>query len=48
MLAKPQARVKITMAGATIGIVVAALGLGGNLGTFFGLIGASFGPVVGR
>ncbi len=47
MLAKPQARVKITMAGATIGIVLAALGLAGNLGTFFGLIGASFGPVVG-
>jgi cytosine permease len=47
MLAKPQARVQITMAGATIGIVLAALGLAGNLGVFFGLIGASFGPVVG-
>jgi cytosine permease len=47
MLAKPQARVQITMAGATIGIVVAALGLGGNLATFFLLIGASFGPVIG-
>ncbi len=47
MLAKPQARVKITMAGATIGIVLAALGFAGNLGAFFGLIGASFGPVVG-
>jgi cytosine permease len=47
MLAKPQARVKITMAGATIGIVLAALGMAGNLGVFFGLIGASFGPVVG-
>ena len=47
MLAKPEARVKITMAGATIGIILAVLGLAGNLGTFFGLIGASFGPVVG-
>jgi cytosine permease len=47
MLAKPQARVKITMAGATIGIIVAALGLAGNLEAFFGLIGASFGPVLG-
>lgn len=47
MLAKPRARVKITMAGATIGIVLAALGLAGNLAAFFGLIGASFGPVIG-
>ena len=35
------------MAGATIGIVLAALGVAGNLAPFFGLIGASFGPVVG-
>lgn len=47
MLAKPKARVPITMAGATIGIVLAALGVAGNLGAFFGLIGASFGPVLG-
>ncbi|NLX12710.1 MAG: cytosine permease [Phycisphaerales bacterium] len=47
MLAKPQARVAITMAGATIGIVLAALGVAGNLAPFFGLIGASFGPVIG-
>ena len=47
MLAKPRARVKITMAGATIGIVLAALGLAGNLAAFFGLIGASFGPLIG-
>lgn len=47
MLAKPKARVPVTMAGATIGIVLAALGVAGNLGSFFGLIGASFGPVIG-
>lgn len=47
MLAKPKARVPITMAGATIGIVLAALGVAGNLEGFFGLIGASFGPVIG-
>ncbi|MBP7935987.1 MAG: hypothetical protein KA354_15195 [Phycisphaerae bacterium] len=47
MLAKPKARVAITMAGATIGIVLAALGVAGNLAGFFGLIGASFGPVIG-
>ncbi|MBI4580630.1 MAG: cytosine permease [Planctomycetes bacterium] len=47
MLARPQARVAITMAGATIGIVLAALGFAGNLAPFFGLIGASFGPVIG-
>jgi cytosine permease len=47
MLAKPQARVGITMAGATVGIVLAALGIAGNLAPFFGLIGASFGPVIG-
>ena len=47
MLARPKARVQITMAGATIGIVLAALGVAGNLGAFFGLIGASFGPVLG-
>lgn len=47
MLAKPKARVAITMAGATIGIILAALGVAGNLAGFFGLIGASFGPVIG-
>lgn len=47
MLAKPKARVPITMAGATVGIVLAALGVAGNLAPFFGLIGASFGPVIG-
>ncbi|GMU23366.1 MAG: purine-cytosine permease [Phycisphaerae bacterium] len=47
MLAKPKARVPITMAGATIGIILAALGVAGNLAPFFGLIGASFGPVIG-
>jgi cytosine permease len=47
MLARPQSRVPITLAGATIGIVLAALGVAGNLEAFFLLIGASFGPVVG-
>jgi len=36
-----------TLGGATIGIILAALGLGGRLGPFFGLIGASFGPICG-
>jgi cytosine permease len=36
-----------TLGGATLGIVLAALGLAGNLGPFFGLIGASFGPICG-
>ncbi len=40
-------RVTITLAGATIGIVLAALGVAGNLEPFFGLIGASFGPICG-
>jgi cytosine permease len=35
------------MGGATIGIILAALGVAGNLELFFGLIGASFGPVIG-
>lgn len=47
MLARPQARVPITLAGATIGIVLAAIGVAGNLAPFFILIGASFGPVIG-
>jgi cytosine permease len=40
-------RVATTLGGATIGIVLAALGIAGNLGAFFGLIGASFGPICG-
>jgi len=40
-------RVGLTLGGATIGIVLAALGIAGNLGAFFGLIGASFGPICG-
>lgn len=47
MLARPKARVAITLGGATIGIVLAAIGAAGNLAPFFGLIGASFGPVLG-
>jgi cytosine permease len=40
-------RVKLTMAGATIGIALAATGVAGKLEIFFGLIGASFGPICG-
>jgi cytosine permease len=40
-------RIGLTLSGATIGIILAALGLAGNLAPFFGLIGASFGPICG-
>lgn len=40
-------RIGLTLSGATIGIILAALGLAGNLASFFGLIGASFGPICG-
>ena len=47
MLGSERTRVPLTLGGAAIGIVLAALGVAGNLAAFFGLIGASFGPVVG-
>ena len=47
MLGSEKTRIPLTLGGATIGIVLAALGVAGNLGPFFGLIGASFGPVIG-
>lgn len=47
MLGSDRTRVPLTLGGATIGIVLAALGLAGNLAPFFGLISASFGPVIG-
>ncbi len=47
MLGSDRTRVPLTLGGATIGIVLAALGAAGNLEPFFGLIGASFGPVIG-
>jgi cytosine permease len=47
MLGSEKTRVPITLGGATIGIVLAALGVAGRLEPFFGLIGASFGPVIG-
>jgi cytosine permease len=47
MLGSEQTRVPLTLGGATIGIILAALGVAGNLAPFFGLIGASFGPVIG-
>ncbi len=40
-------RMKWTMGGATLGILLGATGIAGNLESFFGLIGASFGPVCG-
>jgi cytosine permease len=47
MLGSAKTRVPLTLGGATIGIILAALGVAGNLEPFFGLIGASFGPVIG-
>jgi cytosine permease len=47
MLGSEKTRIPLTLGGATIGIVLAALGVAGNLESFFGLIGASFGPVIG-
>jgi len=47
MLGSEKTRIPLTLGGATIGIVLAALGIAGNLAPFFGLIGASFGPVIG-
>jgi cytosine permease len=40
-------RVPLTLGGATIGILIAATGAAGHLESFFGLIGASFGPICG-
>ena len=47
MLGSEKTRVPLTLGGATIGIALAAVGAAGNLAPFFGLIGASFGPVIG-
>lgn len=47
MLGSEKTRVPLTLGGATIGIALAAVGLAGNLAPFFGLISASFGPVIG-
>ncbi len=47
MLGSERTRIPLTLGGATIGIVLAALGVAGNLAPFFILIGASFGPVIG-
>jgi cytosine permease len=40
-------RFSSTMVGATIGIVLAVTGAAGNLIGFFGIVGASFGPICG-
>ena len=40
-------RMSSTMAGVTLAIVLAATGVAGDLGGFFGIVGASFGPIVG-
>lgn len=47
MLGSEKTRIPLTLGGATVGIILAALGVAGNLAPFFGLIGASFGPVIG-
>ena len=47
MLGRPRARIPITLAGATIGILIAITGASAKLAPYFGLIGASFGPVIG-
>lgn len=47
MLGSEKTRIPLTLGGATIGIVLAALGVAAKLEAFFGLIGASFGPVIG-
>ncbi len=47
MLGSPKSRIPLTMGGATIGIALAVTGVSANLAPYFGLIGASFGPVVG-
>jgi cytosine permease len=47
MLALPKARIPITLAGAAVGIGIAMTGAPAYLEPIFGLIGASFGPVIG-
>ncbi len=47
MLGSPKSRLPITMGGVTLGIILAVTGVSANLPPYFGLIGASFGPVVG-
>jgi len=47
MLGRPKSRIPLTMGGVTIGIALAVTGASANLAPYFGLIGASFGPVVG-
>jgi cytosine permease len=40
-------RMSSTMAGVTLAVVLAATGVAGDLGGYFGIVGASFGPIVG-
>ncbi|NLW83369.1 MAG: cytosine permease [Phycisphaerae bacterium] len=40
-------RVGMTMAAGIVGVILAATGVANNLAGFFGLIGASFGPIIG-
>ncbi len=47
MFGDPRYRIPITLGGATIGIAIALTGASANLVPYFGLIGASFGPVIG-
>jgi MFS family permease len=47
MLAMPRGRIPITLAGAAVGIAIALTGFPAKLAPIFGLVGASFGPVIG-
>ena len=47
MLAMPRGRIPITLAGAAVGIGIALTGFPAKLAPIFGLVGASFGPVIG-
>lgn len=43
----PLGRERATLAGVVVGIILAVTGWAGQLGAFFGLVGASFGPIIG-
>jgi cytosine permease len=47
MFGMPRSRIPITLAGAGVGIAIALTGAPAQLAPIFGLVGASFGPVIG-
>lgn len=47
MLGMPKSRIPITLAGAGVGVLIALTGAPAHLAPIFGLVGASFGPVIG-